>query len=284
MNCIAYSLFGYNNENKDCYDFKSYFRYLSLNMRMKELLYPDWCIYIAVDEQTYDSPYKAFFDYHVNAGKMVMEIVPLQPLCAMMLYRTKPIFRINGDGSQFADRVICRDIDSLFSYRERQAVQYWVNGGRVAHAITDSISHTVPLMGGMVGFMSQQLRDRLGVNTFEQMLEFGRGLDYNVKGTDQDFLNRVILPKVKDSITEHYILGMPPSGNGDCHHHIQPTALPISSELQESNYLVNHVGQSGCGIEAVLKFFGKFLPADLQAYYDEIEKSFDNIFYWQDKR
>lgn len=280
-NVIGYSLFGYKHQHDNCYDFKSYLRYLGLDLKMKELIYPDWKIYIAMDEQTYESPYKPFFEYHQEAGKIDIEIVPPQPLCLMMLYRMKPIFKTDGSGFPYADRVICRDIDSLVTYRELQAVQYWINNGRIAHAITDSVSHTIPLMGGMVGFMSKELRERIGCTTFEEMIALAPGMDYSRKGSDQDFLNRTILPRVANSITEHFILGMYQSGRGDCHHHIQDVPVPIRAELKESNLLVNHIGQAGCIVDPVLKFFKQHLAPEMMDYYDEAEKLFPDVFYWQ---
>lgn len=281
-NVIGYSLFGYQHENENCYDFKSYLRYLGLNLKMKELIWPEWKIYIAMDEVTYNSPYKAFFDYHWTNNKIDIEIVPLQPLCLMMLYRMKPMFKTDGNGNPYADRVMCRDIDSLSTFRECQAVQYWINNGRVAHGMTDSISHTIRLMGGMVSFMSRQFKERMGVNTFEEMLALLPGMDYSRKGADQDFLNRVVLPKVENSITEHNMLGIFPASSGDSHTYIQEVAVPIRGTLRESNLLVNHIGQAGCIIEPVLKFFENHLSPEHQNYYNHIEAIYKDVFYWHD--
>jgi len=275
MNAIGYSIFGANKQHDNCFSFQSYLRGLSLNLRMAALIYPKFHIHIAVDESTYNSGYKTFFDYHnENNAQIHVTVVKDQPLCLMMLQRLLPIF--TG-----YDRVICRDIDSLITYRERQAVEYWIKTGRVCGAITDSISHTIPLMGGMVSFISDGLRQRLGVNTFDELIKLGGNIDYARKGSDQDFLNRIILPKVSDSIVEHFILGMPQTFRGFCFNYIQDEPISdIPPILKDSNLLVNHIGQSGMIEMPVLNFFEKYLTGVQKDYYNRGDETLPEVFYW----
>ena len=70
-----------------------------------------------------------------------------------MLWRLLPIFEYN------VERIICRDTDSPLTYREAQMVKEWENSPKVVHAITDSVSHNIPLMGGMIG-LTKHFRDR----------------------------------------------------------------------------------------------------------------------------
>lgn len=277
MIAVSYSIFGFNEQFENSFDFLSYFRYLGLTIRQHELIYPDYALHVTTDKETYNSKYKYFFDYHVENGKIDLDIVEKKPLCHMMLYRMAPIF------SGKYDRVICRDIDSLATYRERQAVEVWIRNGRIAHGITDSVSHTIPLLGGMCAFMCKELKDRLGegVDSFDAMLTLRGDIDYSIKGTDQVFLNSVILPKIVDSFTEHYILGLPQSFRGDCYNYIEDIEIGIPIELKESNLLVNHIGQSGAVVEPVLLFFDKFLTRDQKLYYNKIEKQYKEVFYWQ---
>ncbi len=274
-NVISFSLFGFDSERAEgCFDFNSYFRYLSLNLRMAALIYPDWIVNIVLDEPTYNSVYKYFFDYHKDNGKLTFQVVPSQPLCKMMLQRMSPAF-IEG-----CDRFICRDLDSLFSYREAQAVQFWVNAGRVCSAITDSISHTISLMGGMIGFQSKEFSERMKVDSFEGLLSYDTNINFSFKGSDQTFLNQRVLPRVADSMVEHYVLGMKNSFRDMCYDHIQDIELSIPIELKESNQLINHIGQSGYAIEPALLFFDKHMTETQKRYYDKIEKEYKQIFYW----
>lgn len=281
-NCISYSLFGYSEQYVNCYDFKSYLRNLGVNLRMNQILFPQWTTHLTLDYDTYNSPYKEFFDYHKNSGLINITVMPKAELCRMMLYRLVPCFLQLSDGVQLYDRVICRDTDSLCTYRERQAIEYWIKNGRVAHAITDSTSHNIPLMGGMIGFQTNLFRKALGVASFESMMNLNQDIKLNKKGSDQDFLNKVVLPKIADSMTEHYILGLKQSFRGNCFNYIQDEPIEdIPPILKESNILVNHIGQAGFIIEPVLKFLDKY--GKNQEYFSTIEKQFSNIFYWHNE-
>ena len=278
-NCISQSLFGFDKSYENCYDFKSYIRYFSLNLRMYRILFPFWKVHLTLDEETYNSPYKELFDYYVKFGELIITVLPRTELCKMMLYRMYPIFLQETEGVQAYDRIICRDIDSLPTYRERQAVEYWIKNGRLAHAITDSRSHTIPLMGGMIGFQTNEFRKALGVRTFDRLLELDKDANFTKKGSDQDFLNKIVLPKVAHSMTEHYVLGLPQSFRGDCFNYIQDVPVDdIPPALRETNVLVNHIGQAGFIMEPVLKFLE--LHETNSEIFKIIEKQFPDIFYW----
>lgn len=274
-NAIGYAIFGYNKQHENCFSFGSYLRGLSLNLRMSALIYPSWHINIAIDESTYNSPFKAFFDYHNDNNEQIhLDITPDEPLCLMMLHRLNPIFK-------GFDRVICRDIDSLITYRERQAVEYWIKTGRVAHGITDSISHNISLMGGMIGISSNEFKSIMAIDTFEDLLTLDGSIDYSRKGADQTFLNKIVLPKVSNTMVEHYILGLPQSFRGECYNYIQDEPIyDIPPILKDSNLLVNHIGQSGMAEQPVLLFFEKHLNGIQKDYYNRGDELFEDIFYW----
>jgi hypothetical protein len=200
----------------------------------------------------------------------------------MMLWRLYPAFLLDSNGEQLKyDRIICRDTDSLLSYRERQAVAYWEGGPKMAHAITDSVSHSITLMGGMIGFMSGPFRDRMGVTSFDELLSLSQGIDFSRKGADQDFLNRYVLPKVADSITEHFVLGHPQTFRGDCHNFIHDIDLKekgVPDELKETNGYGFHIGAAGFQTDAVVKFLQKHGKDN--EYWEGIEKQYPELFYW----
>lgn len=280
MNCISYSLFGFNQTHEQCADFRSYLRGLHINIRMAELLYPGWAVCVMIDEPSYNSPYQKYFDNLEQHNKISLYRKQHIELCAMMLYRLCPLFMIDTGMQKLTyDRVICRDTDSLITYKERQAVAYWETTPKMAHAITDSISHTVALMGGMIGFQAGPFRERMGANTWESMFALSQGIDYNRKGADQDFLNRYVLPRVADSITEHYLLGMPQSFRGDCHNAIQDIDLGMPMEYKETNPMGFHIGAAGFQTDAVVKFLEKHGKDN--EYWKGLEKQYSSIFYWR---
>jgi hypothetical protein len=273
MKAISYSLFGFDAERqKDCFDFNSYLRGLTLNIRMARLLYPDWNIVLHVDKNTNDG-LKELFD------ALPIEVVVCEdaPLTKAMLWRLKPLFNTKYT------HVICRDLDSPLTYREAQAVQIWLNNGtKAAHAITDSVSHCIPLLGGMIGFVSDWFTMYMGVNKWEDLFE-GISYDWSRKGVDQDYLNAKVYPKLathgSDSIMQHYILGMPRTFLTCYYNYIEDIELPnVCVEMKESNDVCGHIGAAGWYETAMFKFLHKHWSkfGDIL----EVEKKYNKIFYW----
>ena len=268
---ISYSLFGWGKEkHEDCFDFYSYLRGLNINIRLARLLYPDWDILLHVDNSTYLG-FKELFD----SLPIKIIICDDAQLTKAMLWRLKPCF------SDY-DFIICRDLDSPLTYREAQAVQYWVNKEtKAAHAITDSISHNIPMMGGMIGFRPKYFIDITGYSSWEQMTNLD--LNWNRKGIDQEFLMNYIYPKFahhgQDSITQHYVLGMPNTFLSDYHNYIHDIEIPnVSPLLKESNDIAGHIGAAGWYETALFKFLKKYWDK-----FDDIlkiESNYKQIYYW----
>jgi hypothetical protein len=136
-------------------------------------------------------------------------------------------------------------------------------------------------MGGMIGLMSGPFRSRMGVNSFDELLSLSQGIDFTRKGADQDFLNRYVLPKVADSITEHFVLGHPQTFRGDCHnfiHDIDLKEIGVPDELKETNGYGFHIGASGMQTDAVVKFLQKH--GNDNEYWEALEKQYPETFYW----
>lgn len=275
-NAISYSLFGFNKErHANSFDFSSYLRGLMINVRMNRLLYPGWEIIVHIDQSTYDG-FRELFD---NVG-ITVKIEPEAPLCLAMLWRLKPVFETEHGQWKYS-HVICRDLDSPTTYREVQAVTHWISRDKAMHAITDSVSHTIPLMGGMIGIKPAYFCERVSA-TWDEMIALGGSINYNHKGSDQDFLNRVIYPKFatpgSDSITQHYCLGMGNTFLQDYYPAIPDIIVGLPEELKESNSVCGHVGSSGHYETAMFRF--------LRVYWDrfadllEQEKNYPSIFYW----
>lgn len=273
MNVISYSLFGFNKERNDsCFDFNTYLRGLLINIRLNKLLFPDFIVRLHTDSHTFEG-FKELFD----SLPIQIVICDNAPLTLSMLWRMKPCFDTN------VNLVLCRDLDSPPTYREAQAVQYWMNKDKAAHAITDSISHDVPMLGGMIGFKRIYFKDYTGFDSWESMVN--TGMDWSKKGMDQTFLTQKVYPCFakhgSDSITQHYIKGMPDSFLMDCHNHIQDMELSIPFEYKESNDICGHIGSAGFYEPPMMKFMRKTWDkfSDLNA----IEKKYSHIFWWQNE-
>lgn len=292
MKCIAYSLFGFNKErNENCFSFESYLRGLMINIRMSRLLFPDWTINLQTDQATYEG-WRTLFD------RLPIELEVHQnnvPLTLAMLWRMRPIFDINKETGKWKyTHVLCRDLDSPATWREAQAVKYWINRDKAAHAITDSVSHNLPMLGGMIGFRPDYITSKLGVQTWKELINKNPNFNWETKGSDQTFLSSVVYPSVaqhgSDSITQHYFNGMSNSFLSDCRmcgcpptsghesHCINNIELDLPIEYKESNSVCGHIGASGYYETAMFKFLRKHWDKfeDLLI----IEKEYSNIFYW----
>ncbi len=271
---IVYALFGFNAEHAGCFSFNNYLQGLLINIRLGRLIYPAWEIVLQLDEASY-LPHKALFD----SLPVVLELNPdNEPLCRAMLWRLRPCF----DPSY--THIICRDLDSPLTYRERQAVDHWISHDKTGHAITDSISHTIPLMGGMIGFRPTYFTMRTGFASWEDMLAT-TPLDFKTKGDDQTFLNHVIYPKIagpgNDSITQHYVLGMGNTFLSDYHNHIPDIAVDLPADLRDSNNTCGHIGAAGFYPGPTFKFLHRY--KDQMADLREVEKNYPRIFYWDEE-
>lgn len=285
---IVYSLFGYGQpRHKDSFDFPSYIRGFMVNVRMNRLLFPGWVVVLETDKDTY-SAFKKLFD---NIGIEVRVNDPA-PLCEAMLWRMKPIFETQGDRWKYS-HVLCRDTDSPPTYREAQAVQYWINRDKAVHAITDSVSHTIPMLGGMIGVRPDYFTERAG-QSWEEMMSQAKGIDFTKKGSDQAFLNKYIYPKFaehgRDSITQHYFNGMPntflsdyrtcscPPTVGHEDHCKNNTPVDIPFEYKESNSVAGHIGAAGFYQTAMFQFLRKH--RDKYSDLLKFEKEYPTTFYW----
>jgi len=299
---LSYSLFGFDRSRaENSFDFQSYLRGLHLCIRFNRLIYPGWTNVLNIDNASYNSPYKPIFDWHENQGNLTINVFEDgKPLCLAMLQRLRAVFMMDGSNWKFT-HVLCRDLDSISTYREAQMVQEWIEEDKAIHCITDSISHTIPMMGGMIGFRPGYVNDILKItdnpsDAFDRLIERGQGIDYRHKGTDQDFLNRVIYPSCSTHATEHFIKGMSHNlieGNGR-HYSVtynrpkwifdtnwtNEICSSLEADINETNLLVGHVGAAGYYETPTMRFLYHKDP--FKESYQELEmmKGFEKIFYW----
>lgn len=280
MKAVSYSLFGYKKQYANCFDFSSYLRGLMVNIRINRIIYPNWHNVLNIDSESY-LPYEPIFKWLQNKGFLVVNICPdNEQLCRAMLWRLKPVFFADEHQNWLYSHVLFRDADSVGTYREAQAVAQWIEEDKTIHCITDSISHNVYMMGGMTGARPEHFSFRMAVNNWTQLMDL-TGMDFARKGSDQDFLNKVVYPRCADSSTEHYVLGMPHNlaeGNGR-HYSIPDIDIDVDRKFEaDLNALGGHIGCSGYYETPMVKFL-KHVDPFKEEYY-EIEKQFPKLFYW----
>lgn len=284
---LAYSIFGYQHEAPESgFDFDSYLRGLWVNVRINRVLFPDWITVINADDETLHSPFKPIFDFMDGMKVRIIRRPSNQPLCIGMLWRFQTVFDYDHPSWTYS-HTLCRDTDSIGTYRELQAVIQWIQEDRAAHCITDSISHNIPLMGGMCGFRPGYVNDRLKACddpkfVFEELLNLAPDIDYRRKGSDQDFLMRVIYPRVQDSITAHFVLGMRqvvPEGNG-MHYKISDIETPVDPVHKFLDTCAGHIGAAGYYETPMVKWLRHIDP--FRGQYKDIERRFPRLMYWRE--
>jgi hypothetical protein len=287
---ISYALFGYNRERyANSFDFHSYLRGMHINVRFNRILFPNWINVINIDEATYNSPYRKIFDWHQSKGFIKINLCPNNELlCKAMLWRLKTVFDYTHPNWTYT-HVICRDLDSISTYREAQMVKQWIDEDKAIHCITDSISHTIPMMGGMVGFRPGYVNDIMKLTNrpdqaWDKLMELGKQIDYSRKGTDQDFMNQSIYPRCSHNATEHFIKGMRHDlvENNGRHYSIDDSIdIGVDPRFKETNLLAGHVGAAGFYEAPTMKFLYHDDP--YRDEYKELETipEYAQVFYWQ---
>jgi len=283
MKVIAYSLFGYNDITpKNCFDFHAYLRGVMINLRVNRLLFPTWKMFIALDAPTYNGEYKPLFDKLSEQFGILYSIQnESEPLCTKMLWRMLPVFKKKQNDCAMFSHVLCRDLDAVGTYREAQAVQEWIDEEHTLHCITDSISHNIPMMGGMIGIHSESFWDRAGIRTWEELHALTSKYNMAKKGADQKLLNNEIYPKVCHSATEHFVKGMnwnKPESDGRHYRIDEGYPIDLNADYKISNASAGHIGAAGFYERELFTFLNQF---DVHAdEYKNIESDYKHIFFW----
>lgn len=147
-----------------------------------------WTLRIHHDDRAREFPYFKVLDRMRDQG--LLELVYMgkaETLCGSMLWRMNPIW------DSGMSRVVCRDLDSLPTVRELNALRRWEESGEPVSALHDSQSHScTALMGGMIGVKPWYGPTQLWLGeSWEQFVALSKatGIDFNRHGADQLLLN-----------------------------------------------------------------------------------------------
>jgi hypothetical protein len=91
--------------------------------------------------------------------------------------------------------LIFRDADSVVTLREAKAIEQWVNSGRTAHIVRDHPFHSAPILAGLWGVRPSS------ASWFEE--EVRKYSFTDTYGSDQDFLAKIVYPKIVSSCLVH---------------------------------------------------------------------------------
>lgn len=187
---------------------------------------------------------------------------PGQGKTERMLHRLMPAWDVG------VEYVVCRDVDSLPTWRDRCAVEEWVQSGLDVHTVLDSCSH-MGVMGGLCAFRAERLRE--AYPSYEAfMVAAGRtDADWAVHGMDQLWLNEATKTM---SVFEHCL----PAESDPRYGHLAANQaawregrdVRVTHEIARasvegvgSDALTNHLGSSGYDLQRARDFYLAHSPA-----------------------
>ncbi len=159
-------------------------------------IFPDWEVWIYHDSTLYSNFYGSVLLTLEEKGLVnLIYVRENEILCKGMLWRMSPIF----DDS--VDYVVCRDVDHVPSGREHAIVDAYIASGKTALGMNDAWAHTIPLMGGMIGFKAKEMKKKFQANSLDELLDkHKKRFTFEKHGSDQHFLMNVVWPIVKSDI------------------------------------------------------------------------------------
>ena len=272
---IAYALFEPADLSaNERFVFDKYLLGVYFNARMNRLLYPGWRTVVYAGERLLERHAGYFGGIAATCGHHTVAFVgrsAAAPLWELVLSRMAPLF----DGETAL--LLCRDLDSIATYREAQAVAEWIESGAACHAIIDNVMHLDPLMAGMCGFDVAKFRALCPeYDAFESLV---RGFDLSWRGSDQRLLRDRVWPKLRANALAHCLEGRGPADAATVKKEIDNRELPgVRSELWESNLVVAFIGQAGVNEMELLRFFRRH---DEQQKFYAFEDANADICYWR---
>lgn len=221
--------------------FNWYLRGLYFNARLIEIMLPDYRMVVGMESGTIQEYTK---DLHLTFGVMFNELRNTQR-CGKMLER----FNI---ASESATHVLCRDADSAITWREVKEIRKWEESGKDWHGINDNPAHSIPMMGGMIGFKPEAYRK----------LNLTPSGDFSKHGSDQDWIMKNIYPHAKHSFYHSVLTNREPQ--------------PDTDPRWESDLVQRYIGSAGVIEMEMVRFLSRYQ----QPHHTEFEKRHPNIFYW----
>lgn len=161
-----------------------------------------WTLRIHHDDRVQELPYMRVLHKMEDRGILQLPYMgSAGTLCGSMLWRMHPIW------DKDVSRVVCRDLDSLPTVRELNALRRWEESGEPVSALHDSQSHSCTvLMGGMIGVKPWYGPTQLWLgDSWENFVKLQKStnINFDQHGADQLFLNQLACrPPVKSEDRE----------------------------------------------------------------------------------
>ncbi len=148
---------------------------------------------------------------------------------------TGMFWRFEAAADPTVDVMISRDCDSRLWYREKEAVDEWLQSGRKFHIMRDNPQHNTAILGGMWGVKGEIL------SNIKELID-----DYNTEDrwqTDQDFLREVVYPIVGSIAFTHdeFFSNSPFPGERDDNHFVGQAYAGDGKILDQEEYFQEYM-------------------------------------------
>ncbi len=164
-----------------------------INSELSREFYPDWTCRFFVSQEVSDN---IIFRLKSNGAEVYKRT--RKTLIDGMFWRFTPC------DDPDVEAVIVRDCDSRLSLREALAVNEWIESNKRFHIIRDHPWHISLIMGGTWGAKKGALP---GVERLIRLWKIKRSKSNqgwsSAKGDDQEFLNQMVYPLIKDDVLIH---------------------------------------------------------------------------------
>tara|TARA_R110000824_G_scaffold24497_2_gene86234 strand:+ start:9056 stop:9712 length:657 start_codon:yes stop_codon:yes gene_type:complete len=155
------------------------------NADLAKKIYPDWLCRFYVGQSI---PFSVIHELKSRDNVQVVEKAEFGDWKGMF-------WRFEAIDEADVEVMISRDADSRLNYREKAAVDQWIESDKGFHIMRDHPWHRFPVLGGMWGIKSGILP-----SIRELINDFGQEDAY---GTDYKFLADVVLPRIEDDTLVH---------------------------------------------------------------------------------
>jgi len=244
-NVISYCLFESHLNNMHFY-----YSYAIPALCAARCWFPDWEIRVHHDSYIEQE----LLNISKNLDIKLVKCEDDRPLCENMLWRLKPLWDEN------VNFVICRDLDSVITPRERYAVQEFINLDGTCHNLAELPQHNTCLMGGLCGFSGKEFRKNFKNISWNNLIASHK---LTVKGSDQTFLRDIIWPKMNSNSVEHRTAGIiqypvvHKLNNPDFN--IQVNCVVHKNSYDAVSKLTHYAGQAGFDRNKIYDFYSNLL-------------------------
>jgi hypothetical protein len=188
---ISYALFHHFRSNRPRGHFS---RHVPLVLRAARACYPGWKLVIHHDDTLQGDPYEfPLRRLHERGEIELVDCGPSTGIASSALWRLKPLFR------PAVDYVICRDLDSVSTLRERAMVDEFIASEKPLHLINDNPGHHPAhcyafVLAGLCGFRREAFLRSSGLKRWEEFIEYARarGIDLEAYMGDEYTLNGLL--------------------------------------------------------------------------------------------